>query len=280
MTPLRQRMIDELRRRNYAEKTVSTYVTVVASFAKHFNRSPELLGADEVRAWQMLLRTSGASWSWYNVHTCALRFFFGTVLERSDFIAHIPYARRPRRLPVVLSQAEMLRLFECIERARDRVLLTTAYACGLRISEIASLRVEDIDSERMLVHIRHAKGDKERIVPLSDKLIEILRSWWRLRRPTTWLFPSEHGGDRHVSTRTVGRAVAVAAQRAGIRKHVTPHVLRHSFATHLVEAGTNIHIVQNLLGHARLDTTRIYTHVSRQVITATKSPLDLLIDKL
>ena len=158
MTPLRQRMIDELERRNYAARTVTTYVCAVAAFARHFKKSPESLGLEEIRAWQLQLREEGRSWSWYNIHTCALRFLYGTVLERADFIEHIPYARTPRRLPTVLSQGEVLAIFEHVEQARDRIVLMTTYACGLRVSEVASLKVDDIDSARMLVHVRNAKG--------------------------------------------------------------------------------------------------------------------------
>lgn len=276
MTPLRQRFIEELQRRNYSERTIKTYVLAVAQFAAQFKLSPENLGVEEIRSWQLSLRDRGLSWSWYNVNTCALRFLYGVVLGKADVVGQIPYGRRPQKLPVVLAQAEVVRILAAIPKARDRVIVTTVYACGLRVSEAASLRVEDIDGARMLVHVHQVKGNKDRLVPLSPVLLEMLRSWWRVERPKPWLFPGEDRA-QHVSTRTILRVLAQAARAAGVKKNVTPHVLRHSFATHLVEAGTDIRVVQSLLGHRRLMTTLVYTHIARKTLTATKSPLDLLV---
>lgn len=278
MTPLRQRMIEELQRRNYSERTISTYVGAVAGFARHFGRSPADLGLEEIRAWQLLMREKGFSWSTYNVHTCAFRFFYTVVLGLELKVEDIPYARRPHKLPVVLSQDEVVRLIQNVDSPRDRIVITTTYGCGLRVAEVATLKVADVDGARRLLHVRHGKGGKERLLPLADGHLELLRAWWKVRRPVDFLFPGEDPS-RAVSTRTIARAVAAAAKRAGIKKHVTPHVLRHSFATHLVESGTNIRVVQELLGHAWLTTTLVYTHVARGVVTATKSPLELILDR-
>lgn len=276
MTPLRQRMIEEMRRRNFAEKSIRGYVAAVAQLAKHFERSPDTLSLDDIRAFQLHLRDERKlAWATYNIYTCAIRFLFGVVLRRSDFVEHIPYGRKPKKLPTILAQDEVIQILNAVEHARDRMLITTAYACGLRISEVARLRVEDVDSARMLIHVRQGKGNKDRLVPLAGALLELLRAWWRVFRPTTWLFPGEDR-TRPVTPRTVERAVARGVKAAGIKKHVTAHTLRHSFATHLLEAGTDIRTVQALLGHVRLSTTQVYNHVRRHEVTATKSPLDLL----
>jgi len=276
MTPLRKRMIDALRVRNYAKATIRSYVAAVASFARHHGRSPEDLGVDDIVAWQLHLRDEAKlSWSTLNVNVCALRFLYSQVLPRDWDVKDIPYARRPRRLPTVLSQDEVVALFDGCGRAVHRVFIQTMYACGLRVSEAATLRVDDIDSRRMLVHVREGKGRKDRLVPLSPRLLLILRRYWRTFKPKPWLF-SGASRDGHISVRTGQRAVSRAARAAGIDRNVTAHTLRHSFATHLLEAGVDISTVQSLLGHHRLSTTQIYNHVTRKVITATKSPFELL----
>jgi integrase/recombinase XerD len=276
MSPLRQQMIDELRRRNYSDVTVRTYVRAVASFSAHCGRSPARLGADDVRRWQMhLVDEKKVSWSTYNVYSAGLRFFYAKVLKQEDIVKEIACARKPKRLPTVLSQAELVQLFEATTNLRDRVLLTTAYACGLRVNEVACLQVDDIDSKRMLVHVRQGKGNKERIVPLPPALLDALRRWWLVFRPARWLFS---GRDRAkpITARAIRHAVTAAAVRAGLKKRVSPHTLRHSFATHLVEMGTSLHTVQVLLGHNSFKTTTRYNHVARPVVTATKSPYDLI----
>jgi len=275
MTPLRKRMIDELVRRNYGERTIKTYVGAVAAIAKHFRKSPDKLTADEVRAWQLSLRERGRSFSTYNIHSCALRFFFRYVDPRcADLTTLVPFARRERKLPTILAQNEVRALLAAITDGRDRVMVTVAYACGLRVSELASLRIEDVDGARKLLHIHAGKGRKDRLVPLSDSLLSLLRDYYRVYRPKEWLFVGPRGG--HVVDRTVQRAVCEAGIRAGIRKKVTPHILRHCFATHMLEAGVDLRTVQSMLGHSNIATTIRYHHVARQVVTAVKSPLDIL----
>jgi len=275
MTSLREKMIRDLTIRNYSPATIKHYVAAVAAFSNFCGHSPSRLTLEDIHRYQAHIVEQGGSWSGFNIAVCALRFLYTKTLRRDWDIRHIAHAKRPKRLPVVLSQEEVLRVFAVVEHGMHRVILMTAYACGLRVSEVVSLRVEDVDSGRMLVHVRQAKGQKDRIVPLAQTLLEVLRSYWRVYRPHTWLFPG-HPRDNHVSTRTVQRAVTHAVAAAGLRKHATSHTLRHSFATHLLETGTDIRTLQALLGHHRLATTQIYNHVARKEITATKSPLDLL----
>lgn len=275
MTPLRKRMIDELVRRNYGERTIKTYVAAVAAIAKSLKKSPDRLTADEVRAWQLSLRERGLSFSTYNTHSCALRFFFRYVDPRgADLTTLVPFARRERKLPTILAQDEVRALLAAITDGRDRVMVTVAYACGLRVSELASLRVADVDGARKLLHIHAGKGRKDRLVPLSDSLLSLLRDYYRVYRPKEWLFVGTDGA--HVADRTVQRSVREAGVRAGIKKKVTPHILRHCFATHMLEAGVDIRTVQSMLGHNNIATTIRYHHVARQVVTAMKSPLDIL----
>jgi integrase/recombinase XerD len=269
-------MIEELRRRNFGERTIKSYVAGVAGFAKFHRRSPELLGSDDVRKYQLYLRDEKKlSFSTYNIVTCALRFFYRHVSPKDDVVGMVPFARVERKLPVILSQDEVRALLDAVDNIRDRVIVTVAYSCGLRLREVATLRVSDIDGKRMLVHVHSGKGRKDRLVPLSLSLLEMLRLYWKVTRPSEWLFPG-HKGCEHVDDRTIQRAVDKAAHKAGIKKHVTPHILRHSFATHLLEAGTDLRILQSLLGHSRIGTTFRYHHVAREDVTATKSPLDLL----
>ena len=278
MTPLRQRMIEELSRRNYADRTIKSYVAGVAAFARFHRRSPELLGADEVRHFQLYMRDEKKlSFSSYNTVTCALRFFYRHVMgsANAEVVGMVPFARKERKLPSILSQDEVRAVLDAVDKHRDRVLITIAYACGLRVTEVSTLKVADIDGKRMLVHVHSGKGRKDRLVPLASSLLELLRLWWKVMRPTDWLFPGMKPGT-HVDTRTIQRAVHIAVEKAGIKKKVTPHTLRHCFATHLLEAGTDLRIVQSLLGHSRIATTFRYHHVSRTDVTATKSPLDLL----
>src|SRR4029077_17801340 len=191
MTPLRQRFIDDLRLRNYARRTIDTYVSRVACFAQHFGRSPELLGPNEVRDFQLHLLQRRVSWSSFNQAVCALRFLYGTTLGRPEQLPLIPYGKRPKTLPSVLSADEVLRPLDAAPPGRDRVLLQVAYGCGLRLSELLHLRVADIDSARMVIHVRQGKGAKDRLVPLSLRLLDELRGYWRLCRPRTWLFPGQ-----------------------------------------------------------------------------------------
>ena len=189
----------------------------------------------------------------------------------------VPFARREKKLPTLLSQDEVRAMLSSIAHGRDRVVVTVAYACGLRVSELAALRVKDVDGARKLLHVHAGKGRKDRLIPLSDSLLKLLRNYWRVYRPEEWLFPGERNGT-HVDTRTIQRAVKDAAKAAGITKVVTPHVLRHCFATHMLEAGIDLRVVQSLLGHNSAVTTFRYHHMTRAVVTATRSPLDILED--
>jgi len=277
MTTLRQRMIEDLKVRNRSARTIKTYIAQVANFARHFGRSPELLGPEEIRQYQVyLVNERQVSWSSFNQAVCALRFLYRTTLRRDWAVEHIPFPRQPKRLPVVLSQAEVQRFLGAIKKLKYRAILMTAYAAGLRLSEVIRLRVSDIDSERMVIRIRQGKGQKDRYVMLSPKLLELLRSYWRRERPASWLFPGQWRQHRPIDQSTVQRACRQAGRDAGLTKPVTVRSLRHSFATHLLEAGTNIRIIQTLLGHSSVSTTQRYTFVSNKTVRATESPLELL----
>lgn len=276
MTALRQQMINDLKIRNYAEKTIKTYVRCVEAFARHFHRSPGDLGEKEIREYQVhLIEKVKPAWSTFNCAVCALKFFYEVTLNRPNTVEQIAYGRRPKKLPSVLSEDEVRRLFDAIRNPKYRMATMTAYSAGLRVSETAHLSVEDIESGRMLIRVRHAKGAKERTVPLSPHLLDELRAYYRLVRPKTWLFPGERG-ERPISVRSLQRAVTEAAQTANIRSKLAFHVLRHSYATHMLEGGTDLRTVQILLGHARVETTTIYTHVQRKAEHAA-SPLDRVI---
>jgi integrase/recombinase XerD len=275
MTPLRQHFIDDLRLRNYAQRTIDTYVGQVAAFARHFGRSPELLGADEVRAYQLHLLERRVSWSSFNQAVCALRFLYGTTLGRPEQLPLIPYGKRPKTLPSVLSPDEVLRLLQAAPPGRDRVLLQVAYGCGLRLSELLHLRVTDIDSARMVLHVRQGKGAKDRLVPLSLRLLQELRAYWLLCRPRTWLFPGQTA-DGTMTASNIQRRFGRLVQQVGLTKPCSMHTLRHSYATHLLEAGVDLLTLKALLGHTSLQTTARYLHVSTQRLQHLPSLLDLL----
>jgi site-specific recombinase XerD len=275
MTPLRQRFIDDLRLRNYSPKTIEAYVRGVARFAGHFGRSPDQLGGEDVRDFQLHLLSQRVSWSVFNQTVCALRFFFATTCGQPDLVRMVPFGKRPRTLPCVLSRDEVQSLFAATTPGRDRMLLRTAYACGLRVSELVHLHIQDIDSARMVLHLRQAKGLKDRLVPLSPLLLAELRDYWQRYRPVNWLFPGQDG-DSHLSIAWVQRVCHKAVLRTGLTKKASMHTLRHSYATHLMEAGVDLLTLQRLLGHRNLQTTSRYIHVSGQRVLGTPSPLDLL----
>jgi site-specific recombinase XerD len=279
MTPLRQRMIDDLKLRNRSPRTIEAYVFHAARFAKFHGRSPEQLGPEAVRDYQKHLIESGASWSAFNQAACALKFLYRVTLKVTWPVEQIPYGRKPRALPVVLSQDEVVRLVEAVGHPVCRMALLTAYAAGLRMAETVALKPAHIDSERMLLHVELGKGQKPRLVPLSEVLLKQLRDYWRSGRPqvkdSPWLFPSDDPA-KPIHASTIQKACQHARDAAGIKKQATPHTLRHCYATHLLEAGTDLRTVQALLGHACLATTAIYTHVKRKLVTATKSPLDAI----
>src|SRR5215217_4619589 len=271
-------MLEELQRRNYSETTVTTYVKVVAAFAKYFNRPPDQLGPEEIRTYQVyLINEKKLNPKTVRLHTAALRFFFCKTLRRHYRLEEVPYPKAPRRLPTILTQDEVVRLIDSASNLFHRTMLMTVYSTGMRRIEMCRLKVEDVDSERMVIHIRQGKGDRDRDVPLSPKLLETLREYWRWMKPKTYLFPGTVNGlraDRPISPKMLWEACREAAQRAGITKAVRPHLLRHSFATHLLEAGADLPTVQALLGHADLKPTSIYLHVSERHIKAAGTPLD------
>lgn len=278
MTPLRQRMIEDMRLRNLSPHTIDAYVLAASQFARHFGRSPEQLDAEQARQYLLyLVQEKHASWSRYNIARCALQFLYQVTLGRDERFAKLPCARVPKRLPTVLSTDELRRLFDVAGRdVKHQALLMTLYGSGLRVSEVAALRPADIDSARMLIHVRQGKGAKDRMTKLSPRLLEVLREYWRAARPRVWLFPQATDPQRPMNTSSIERMVQRLAKRAGISKPATPHTLRHSYATHLLDAGTDLRTIQVLLGHRNLKTTAIYLHVSQAKIAAAASPLDLL----
>jgi site-specific recombinase XerD len=271
-------MLEELQRRNYSQTTVSGYLKIVAAFAEHFHRPPDQLGPEQIRAYQVYLfnekklnaRTVGH-------HTAALRFFFCKTLKRAYPVEEVPYPKASRRLPIILTQEEAVRLIDSASNLFHRAMLMTVYSTGMRRAEMCRLKVADIDSDRMLVHIRHGKGDRDRDVPLSPKLLETLREYWRWMKPKTYLFPGTVNGsraDKPITPKMLWEACREAAQRAGITKPVRPHLLRHSYATHLLEGGADLPTLQALLGHADLKPTSIYLHLSERHLKAAGTPLD------
>jgi site-specific recombinase XerD len=275
MTPLRQRLIDDLRVRNYAPRTITTYVAAVAHFARHFGRSPDRLGSDHVRQYQLHLLAQRASWSRFNQAVAALRFLYRVTLKRPQLLPVLPYGKKPKALPAVLSPGEVARLFDAVADPTHRLILQTAYAAGLRVSEVVRLQVGDIDAGRMVLHVRAAKGRKDRLVPLSAVLLERLRAYWRQHRPRPWLFPGQRPG-QHLSIGQVQRVCRQAVRAAGIPKKASMHTLRHSYATHLLEGGVDLPTLQRLLGHNQLATTVRYTHVQEAHLHQVRSPLDTL----
>ena len=275
MSPLRRRMIEDMTIRNLSPATQQSYLYAVSKFSRHFGHSPDRLGVEDVRAYLVHLTSIGFAWSSLNQTVCALRFFYGVTLAQTTVVDRIPFAREPRKLPSVLSADEVVKFLEAVSSLKARVALTTAYAAGLRVSEVAALKICDIDSRRMVLRIERGKGGKERYAMLSETLLGILREYWRLARPRPFLFPGRPT-DTPIEPSVLHAACRLATTAAGLDKHVSVHVLRHSFATHLLESGVDIRIIQVLLGHSRLETTTRYAHVSTEVIASTASPLDKL----
>ena len=276
MTPLRRRMIEDMRVRNLSPNTQQIYVDRVAKFAQYFGKSPELLGPEDIRTYQVyLIHQKGASSSMLLQTVCALRFLYRNTLGKKWALPFIPAPKREKKLPVVLSQEEISLFFEHIPNLKHRALIMTAYATGMRVSEVASLRVADIDSKRMMIRIELGKGRKDRYVMLSPNLLELLRAYWKAARPVYWLFPGRRP-ETHLTTKRIHQVCVKASAAAGLTRRATVRALRHCFATHLLEAGANIRVIQVLLGHRSLRTTARYTHVSRETICSTCSPLDLM----
>jgi integrase/recombinase XerD len=280
VTRLRKLMLEELRRRNYAQNTVRSYIKAVEDFARYFGKPPERLGSEHVRQYQVhLFRDRKLSPSTVVGRASALRFLFVKTLRRQYLPDQIPFPKRARRLPTVLSPDEVALLIDAAKNLMHRAILMTLYATGLRRAEVCRLKVADIDSERMVIHVRQGKGGRDRDVLLSGKLLETLREYWRWMKPRTWLFPgmvNNWRADVPIDTKVVWEAVRAAKERAGITKRVSPHILRHSFATHMLEAGADLRTIQVLLGHAKLADTTVYLHLSRRHLQAVASPLEAL----
>ena len=275
ISPTLQRMIEDMTARRYKEKVQKDYARHVGRFSAFLGRSPDTVTAKEVRLFQLDMAKQNIGVPTINSAIAALRFFFNVTLERPELVRHLTTVHKPRRTPVVLNQDEMVRLIEAAPGLKYKAAFGVAYGAGLRVSEVVALKVSDIDSQRMTLRVEQGKGQRDRYVMLSPQLLEWLRDWWRAARPQGWLFP---GMDpiNPMTERHFGRVVSAAAREAGIAKRVSPHTLRHSFATHLLEQGVDIRVIQVLLGHAKLETTALYTRVAVNTIRVIASPLDKL----
>jgi integrase/recombinase XerD len=275
ISPLRQRMIEDMTARHFAEKAQTDYIRYVKSFAAFLGRSPDTASAEDLRLFQQHMTKTHVSPGVINATVVALRFFFKVTLERDDLVRRLTLVSEPRRVPIVLSPEEVARLLTAAPGVKYRAALGVAYGAGLRVSEVVALKVTDIDRERMLLRVEQGKGQKDRFVMLSPQLLELLRDWRQVAQPRGWLFP---GLDpvNPMSARQLCRAVSAAARAAGIAKRVSPHTLRHSFATHLLEQNVDIRVIQVLLGHAKLETTALYTRVAVNTIRDVTSPLERL----
>jgi site-specific recombinase XerD len=273
-------MLDELQRRNYAPATMRYYVRNVAQFARFFKRSPNRLDHRDLRTYQAhLLRDQQLAPRTVMLHVCAIRFFFNKVLHRRYLLDDTPYPKAPRRLPQILSREEVTQVIAAAHSLMHRTMLMLLYSTGIRNAELRHLQVQDIDSRRMLIHIRHGKGDRDRYVPLSPTLLDTLRVYYQWMRPTTYLFPgtvANWRADKPISDKLLRGACARAAKNAGLRKRCNPHLLRHTYATHLYESGVDLRTIQLLLGHVDLNHTIIYLHLSQRHLQAVPNPLDSL----
>jgi len=266
-------MIEDMTVRKFASKTQRDYVQRVKHFTAFLGRSPDTASFEDVRSYQLHLAASGAGVSTLNQSTATLRFFFRITLKRSDIIEHTTFIHEPRKLPVVLSPEEVARFLDAAPGLKYKAALSVAYGAGLRVSEVVALKVSDIDGKRMVIRVEQGKGHKDRYVMLSPHLLELLRAWYKAARPQGWLFPGLKPASP-MTTRQLTRACHAAARMADIGKRVSPHTLRHSFATHLLEQNIDIRVIQVLLGHAKLDTTALYTRVATKTIQQVMSPLD------
>jgi integrase/recombinase XerD len=275
ISPLRRRMIEDMTVRGFGEKTQSDYIRHVKNFTIFLGRSPDTAASEDVRAYQLHQRERNVQPPTMNGAVAALRFFFTTTCDRPEMAHHLRLVKQPQKLPVVLTPEEVLLLLESAPGPKYKAALAVAYGAGLRVSEVSNLKVSDIDSKRMVIRIEQGKGKKDRNGMLSPRLLELLREWWLVGQPTTWLFA---GRDPllPITTRQLYRVVRDTAAAVGIQKRVSPHTLRHSFATHLLEQGVDIRLIQVALGHSKLDTTARYAHVASKVLRDMVSPLDRL----
>lgn len=280
MTQLRKQMLEELQRRNYSHRTAKTYVRIVREFAEHFHQSPDQLGPEQIRQYQAyLFQSKKLAPATVSQYVSALRFLFIKTLHRHFLAEHIPFPKSRKRLPTVLSPEEVARLIDSARNLYHRTLLMTLYSTAMRRAELCRLKVRDVDSQRMMIRIDQGKGSRDRDVPLSPKLLETLRVYWRWMQPTTFLFPGTVKGvraDVPITPNVVWLACRQAAQVAGISKRISPHCLRHSCASHLLEAGADLRTIQVLLGHSRLEHTLVYLHLSPKHLQAIPNPLDTL----
>jgi integrase/recombinase XerD len=275
ISPLRQRMIDDMTARRFKEKVQKDYVRHVRTFAAFLGRSPDTATSEDLRRFQLHMAQQQISPGSINAAIAALRFFFSVTLERPDLVRPLRTVNEPRKAPVVLSQEEVARLLEAAPGLKYKAALSVAYGAGLRVSEVANLKVSDIDSQRMTLRVEQGKGQRDRYVMLSPRLLELLRDWWQAARPQVWLFPGQNPVNP-ITPRQLNRAVTAAKDLAEISKRISPHTLRHSFATHLLEQNVDIRVIQVLLGHARLETTALYTRVAVNTVRDIKSPLERL----
>src|SRR5262250_2254996 len=275
ISPLRARMIEDMSARKFGEKTQNDYIRHVKTFSTFLGRSPVRATAEDLRRFQVHQSKEGTQPPTINSSVAALRFFFRVTLNRPEMCRHLTMVRQPQKLPTVLSKEEVLQLLEAAPGVKYKAALSVAYGAGLRVSEVANLKVSDIESKRMLLRIEQGKGKKDRYAMLSPRLLALLRDYWWVAKPRTWLFP---GKDPllPITTRQLHRVVCETAEALEINKRVTPHVLRHSFATHLLDQGVDIRVIQVLLGHSKLETTAIYVTVATKIIRSVKSPLDRL----
>jgi integrase/recombinase XerD len=277
MTSLRRRMTEDMQVRSLSPHTQATYVQQVSLFARYFNKSPELLGPEEIRSYQVYLTNERKlAPSSIILAVAALRFLYKITLHKDWTLQEvIPTPKKPQKLPIILSPEEVLQFLRCVWNIKHRTILTVCYAAGLRVSEAICLKVTDIDSKRMVIRVGGGKGRIDRYVMLSPKLLQILRKWWRVDRPKEWLFPGDQA-DTHIGRPTIEDACQKARRRCPIAKPITPHSLRHAFAVHLLESGTDVRTIQLLLGHRSLATTATYLRIATTKVCSTKSPLDLL----
>ena len=278
MTRLRKMMLEELQRQNYSQSTAKIYIRILREFAEHFHRPPDKLGPEHIRQYQAhLFQSRKLAPGTVQQHAAALRFFFVKTLRRHFLAEYIPLPKFRKRLPTVLSQEEVARLIDSASNLYHRALLMTLYSTGMRRAELCRLKVSDIDSQRMMIRIHQGKGSRDRDVPLSSKLLGTLRVYWRWMKPSTYLFPGTvkcWRADVPISDKMVWLACRQAAQAAAISKHISPHTLRHSYATHLLEAGADLRTIQVLLGHSKLEHTLVYLHLSQKHLQAVANPLD------
>jgi integrase/recombinase XerD len=281
MTPLRQRMIEELQRRNYSQATIESYIFSVKDYAEHFHKSPDLLGVEEVRQYQLyLINEKKLAARTVKVRMSALRFFYWKTLKRRDiYFDDLPIPKTPRRLPVVLSPDEIVRLIQAASSLMHRTILMLLYATGIRRAELKWLKISDIDNQRMVIHIEQGKGRRDRDIPMTPIVLELLRDYWRHSKSRVYMFPSPCVGnepEKPISSKTVWNVVHEAAVRAELTKRIGPHTFRHSFATHHIEGGTDLVVLQSLLGHADIKNTVIYVHLSQRKMREAVNPLDRL----